>query len=470
MDGINPSPNVSEPEDYPWADDPQDLTPSVGESAKFPTHALPKAMRECAAVIQRCTQAPDAIIGSSLLAAASLAAQAHADVQLPHGQVSPISLFVVSVAESGERKSAVDNLVLRPHALFEKAKHDEHALLMAAYKALDKAEQEAEGPPREAVFISGDPTFEGMTKLLIKGLPSLGVFSAEGGRFMGGYGMSDDAALRTAAGLSMVWDGSPIDRVRSGDGAIKLYGRRVAVHLMAQPRAAFNWLSNPTLRDQGLFSRCLVGYPASTAGTRLFRDEQANNTPEYAAYCEAMNKLLQPEWSMNEMGELTPRILTLTRKARTRWIQLHDEVEVAIPTDFAGVRGFASKAAENATRIAGVLELVRNPAMGEISEEGLDSAAELLQWYVGEAVRLSGVQPLKDGVDKAVTLWSWLKMRGKRQICLAELTQYGPAKLRTAKVMRDTMAMLVDHYRARPMLDPMEWEGRQRREGWEIRL
>ena len=61
--------------------------------------------------------------------------------------------------------------------------------------------------------------------------------------------------------------------------ACKLYNRRVALHLMAQPRAAFNWLANPLLRDQGLFARCLVGFPKSTAGTRMYRDEDPQLTP-----------------------------------------------------------------------------------------------------------------------------------------------------------------------------------------------
>ena len=42
----------------------------------------------------------------------------------------------------------------------------------------------------------------------------MGVFSAEGGQFIGGHGMSEDNRLKTAAALSGVWDGEPIKRVR----------------------------------------------------------------------------------------------------------------------------------------------------------------------------------------------------------------------------------------------------------------
>jgi hypothetical protein len=453
-----------------WDDQPLPLVPQLDAPAPFPMNALPKVLAQVAHVVQRTTQAPDAIIGGSLLAGASLAAQAHANVRLPHGQVCPLSLFIVSVAESGERKSAVDNLVLRPHVFFEKRKKDEYEAATAAIKALPKDKHGEAETPRQPIFMTGDPTIEGVTKLLTHGLPSIGLFSAEGGRFIGGYGMSDDAALRTAAGLSMLWDGSPLDRVRSGDGASKLYHRRVAMHLMAQPRATFNWLGNPVLRDQGLFSRCLVGYPASTAGSRLYRDERADETPEYEAYVSAMSGLLDCEWATNEFGELQPIIMEFSDEARARWIEAYNQIERQIPERLACVRGFASKAAEHLARIAAVLELVRNPDATEVTKVALDKALLILDWYMSEAVRLAGAQPVKEGAERAELLWGWLKKNGKKYVCLAQLTQYGPARLRQAKTMREVMGVLADHYYVRPIQREMEWQGKMRREIWEVRL
>jgi hypothetical protein len=46
--------------------------------------------------------------------AVALVGQAHADVALPSGQTRPLSLFLLTVAASGERKSAVDALALGP--------------------------------------------------------------------------------------------------------------------------------------------------------------------------------------------------------------------------------------------------------------------------------------------------------------------------------------------------------------------
>src|SRR5215470_20343234 len=102
-----------------------------------------------------------------------------------------------------------------------------------------------------------DPTYEGLCRLLAEGQPSIGIFAAEAGQFIGGHGMADDAKLRTAAGLSALWDGAPIKRVRALDGFTVLPGRRVAMHLMTQPDVAAIWFGDRLLVEQGLMSRVL---------------------------------------------------------------------------------------------------------------------------------------------------------------------------------------------------------------------
>jgi hypothetical protein len=92
--------------------------------------------------------------------------------------------------------------------------------------------------PLEPILTCTEPTFGGLCKLFAVGHPSLGIFATDGGHFIGGHGMSDDNKLRTATGLSPVWDGDPICRVRAGDGPYVLPGRRSAVHLMVQPDLA----------------------------------------------------------------------------------------------------------------------------------------------------------------------------------------------------------------------------------------
>jgi len=277
---------------------PRPLTRQMPSADAFPVDALGDVLGAAARAIHDRVQAPLAICSQSVLAAAALAVQAHADVQLPMGHVRPVSDFFVTVAETGARKSASDTEATSPirkreqtlgetrdaelpnyvndKTAWEKARDDavkrgkgNRATIKAALDALGPTP----APPLEPLMTCPEPTFEGLCKLFAVGQPSLGIFATEGGQFVGGHGMSDDAKLRTAAGLSKLWDDGETRRVRSGDGAIMLRGRRLTVHLMAQPGVAGMMLNDRLLAaDQGLLSRFLITAPDSAAGLRLWHE------------------------------------------------------------------------------------------------------------------------------------------------------------------------------------------------------
>lgn len=144
------------------------------------------------------TKAPLPICGQSVLAVATLAAQSHANIELPTGDVRPLSCFFVTVAESGERKSAVDGLALWAVKKREMALRDEYDAELLAWlndKALwdrdrdailknkksdttTKREQlESLGaepqPPLKPMLLASEPTLEGLFKLYEIGQPSL---------------------------------------------------------------------------------------------------------------------------------------------------------------------------------------------------------------------------------------------------------------------------------------------------------
>jgi Protein of unknown function (DUF3987) len=275
---------------------PRPLTRDLPPGDPFPMDALGDLLGSAAKAIHERVRCPVAICGQSIIAAATLAAQGHIDVELPTGHIRPISNFFMTIAETGERKTAADSEALWPVRKREKALREAYDEAFPGYenqkvaweKARDVAVKkgkgdrgtikfalDAIGPPPKAplpsMLICPEPTYEGLCKYLHVGQPSVGVFSSEGGQFIGGHGMSDDNKLRTAAGLSELWDGEPIKRVRAGDGTLVLPGRRVAMHLMAQPDVAAIMLSDRMLLSQGFLSRCLVTAPESISGTRIWR-------------------------------------------------------------------------------------------------------------------------------------------------------------------------------------------------------
>jgi hypothetical protein len=206
---------------------PRPLMRELPPADPFPADALGDLLGAAARAIRDRVQAPLAICAQSIISAATLAVQAHADVVLPIGQGRPLSGYFVSVAETGERKSACDTEATWPIRRRETALREAYDIELPSYlnakAAFEKARKSAEGkgkgdaakikveldalgpapvPPLVPMLTCPEPTFEGLCKLFAIGHPSLGLFATEGGQFIGGHGMKDDAKLRNAAGLS----------------------------------------------------------------------------------------------------------------------------------------------------------------------------------------------------------------------------------------------------------------------------
>src|SRR5262249_935046 len=96
------------------AEPPRPLMREISPADPYPVHALGGVPAGGARAIHDRVQAPLAICSQSVLAAATLATQAHADIELPTGHARPLSSYYVTVAATGERKSAVDHEALWP--------------------------------------------------------------------------------------------------------------------------------------------------------------------------------------------------------------------------------------------------------------------------------------------------------------------------------------------------------------------
>ncbi|MEM1076479.1 MAG: DUF3987 domain-containing protein, partial [Pseudomonadota bacterium] len=94
-------------------------------------------LKSAVLAIQQATQAPVAIAAQSALSVASLAVQAHADVETLAG-LCPTSLFCLTVAQSGERKSACDGLVMNRLRGFEQEQTAQYKENMAEWHLTHK--------------------------------------------------------------------------------------------------------------------------------------------------------------------------------------------------------------------------------------------------------------------------------------------------------------------------------------------
>lgn len=447
----------------------------------YPVEALGTTLGKAALALHEVIKAPLALCCQSVLASASLAVQAHYDVITPWGDRRPLSLFLLTVGESGERKSAVDDQVLGAAKKREKLAMECYQTALEAYekanedwrKAADKARNAAAGgkakgtitareigeavervgekptPPVAPLRFATDPTVEGLFKLLAISQPSVALFSDEGGLLIGGYALNSDNALKTMARWAKLWDGSPFDRVRAGDGAGILYGRRLAMHQLAQPEVMSTLLSDRTANGQGFLARCLVAWPESTIGTR-FTDgySWAGHRSELKRLFAVLSVLMETEPRTGKSPqELDPVELPLTPEATALAVKAGNEFErlMAPGGDLAELRDRASKALENACRIAGILTAIeKGLAAREIEAETLARSLILVQWYMAEALRIRGASVISQAVLDAELLMGWLKIRGISEFRSAPILTTGPNVLRNKTRLMASISELVE--------------------------
>jgi Bifunctional DNA primase/polymerase, N-terminal/Protein of unknown function (DUF3987) len=89
-------------------EEPLPLFPLPAPQAPYPMDALGPVLGPPALAIVRMVEVPAATAAQSVLGVAALAAQAHRDVMLPHGEKAPLSINLVTVAASSDRKSSAD--------------------------------------------------------------------------------------------------------------------------------------------------------------------------------------------------------------------------------------------------------------------------------------------------------------------------------------------------------------------------
>lgn len=452
---------------------PQPLLREIAPGAAYPVASL-GPLRGAVEAVQGMTLAPLAIPAASALTVASLAVQGFVNVETLGGNRA-LSLYALTIAQSGERKSSCDAPLMAALRIHEKQQAEAqraemevwanaHALwkgdrdrILADAKKLDKrtaarADLDALGPepvaPPSADRTVTEPTYEGLTRLFATGQPSLGIFSDEGGQFLGGFAMSSDNRQKTLAALNDLWQGNPIRRTRQGDGSFTLFGRRLAVHLMVQPGVARAFMADPMAADTGFLPRFLICEPSSSIGTRLHaltrRDEAG-----LEAFSNRLLDVLETEMPMEpETRELLPRTLALSPEAKALLVGFSDAIETAQAPggSLAYVTGYASKAAEQAARIAGVLTLWRDLNAGKVQAQDMADGITLAQFYLGEASRLADAASVAVEIDKAEALRKWLLTSWPHpEILPSDIVQRAPVRaLRDRPAAKKAIGMLIE--------------------------
>lgn len=421
--------------------EPQPLTASYALET-YPLDALPSTVRAAVEEVAGFVKAPVPMVASSALAALSLAIQAHVDVERAGKLHGPTGLFLLTIADSGERKSTCDGFFTKAIRDYEaeqteaakpeqqrcKADTESWEAKRSGIKdkirhlakdnkptanmesALRGLQQEKPEPPRVPRLMYADATPEALKWNLAKGWPSGGVVSSEAGLVFGAHGMGKDSVMRNLATLNQLWDGADIATERRTSESFTVKGARLTVALQVQEPTLREFLSKSGVlaRGSGFLARFLVAWPASTQGFRPFT-EAPDNWPSLAAFSQRLTVILNQSEPIDDDGALTPVMLSLSPEAKQKWVAYHDaiESELASGGELYDVRDVASKSADNAARLAALFQIFEH-GTGAVSVDCFESASRITAWHLSEARRFFGELALPAELADAVRLDKWL--------------------------------------------------------------
>ncbi len=445
--------------------EPQPLTASHAPEP-YPLDALPDTVRAAVEEVAGFVKAPLPMVASSALAALSLAIQAHVDIKRAEKLHGPTGLFLLTIADSGERKSTCDGFFTKAIRDYEAEQTEAAKPVLKRHKAdieaweakrsgikdkirhlakdskptdgmestLRELEQDKPEPPRVPRLMYADATPEALAHGLAKQWPSGGVVSAEAGIVFGSHGMGKDSVMRNLATLNQLWDGTSLTIDRRTSESFTVQGARLTVALQVQEptlREFFN-KSGALARGTGFLARFLVAWPASTQGFRPFT-EAPPNWPALATFNQRLAVILSQPVPIDDDGTLTPAMLSLSPEAKRAWVEYHDAIEreLASGGELYDVRDVASKSADNAARLAALFQMFEH-GTGAVSLDCFESASRITAWHLSEARRFFGELALPPDLADAARLDSWLIEYCQRErvetVNKRYLRQHGPVR------------------------------------------
>lgn len=168
-----------------------------------------------------------------------------------------------------------------------------------------------------------------------------------------------------------------------------------------------------------------------------------------------VRELLDTPLPLDSAGRLVPVRVGLDPDAKAVWVAYHDMQEARLggAGDLSDVRDVASKTADNAARLAGLIHALAWGNEGTISADSMGRACTLAAWYLGQSQRLFAGLGLDPGMKAAVALDSWLVARCDSECVLsvptAAVGRLGPYSVRSKDGWTAALAVLERHNRAR---------------------
>jgi hypothetical protein len=363
-------------------------------------------------------------------------------VELQPDWWEPANLYVVVVAPSGERKSAVFAAATEPlleweeirirsvQPAYAEAKARREVAERRAHELAEKAARttiadDAARITRQAGMeqlkalqvvvpplprlTADDVTLEALTSLLAEHGGRMAILSAEGGLF----GTLAGRYSKGIPNLDVVlkgYTGEPIRVDRKGRSAELIDRPALTLGLAVQPEVLQSARAVPELRERGFLPRILYALPASRVGRR-----STASLPTPAATSERYAQRLRD--LANRLAERVdnPRVLRLTTPAAADFAAFRAELEprLAPGSDLGHIADWGSKLPGAVARIAALLHVAAGDDSDLIESATISAATQLGRDYlIGHAISAFGVIGADPSLVLAERIRDELRRRG----------------------------------------------------------
>ncbi|WP_429110917.1 DUF3987 domain-containing protein [Aeromonas veronii] len=376
---------------------------------------LPLPLQHVVTELRQLTQANDDIIINSIFSAMSVAVQISTDILHPftHKPI-PLSLYCITVAESGARKSTVDNILTTPFRNFEQRQHDdektqkkhyEHDMeiyeirlkllktrLKKAMTAQNKEDEVVIGaelqahketkpvighPPR---ILVSDITQPALRKMLHAPWNYLCLNTEEAGKILTGKDFSMPSFYNT------LWDATPLTVERVSTGRSHIHNYRFSMNLMLQPSAFAKYvrLHGEQAKESGFFARCLFAFPQPSVFIQTPNINQVP-TPNLDNFLARITSLLDSSHHRFLCGQINERRLLMLQDTVLIYDLEHLKESYRINicnNDPSQPPQFIQRATEHTLRLAGVMHaFLAGNDDNEVKSDLVNSAIELMKEY-----------------------------------------------------------------------------------------
>lgn len=446
----------------------------------FPPHL--HWVRDYILAIADCHQVPVDGVAMLTLPTMALGLAKRFAIEPQPGWREQLSLYVVVLLPSGERKTAVVRELTKPIYAWQRdvatgmqdeilrIQNEEEVVRGRLNRARNAAARAGDGdlgdihdimrslaelesskptPPR---MIVTEGTAEAIAEVLVKNHEVAMLAAAEGDAFdimLGRYSGSPNFGVWLSG-----HSGDPVDSVRRGREADRLENPALQVALCIQPAAVADLLSSPAANGRGVLARFFFAVPESKVGFR-----ELVPPPIPTTLVDHFGTRMQTNLSIPIPSE--PRIITLSEEAREMFTAYRQRNEVSLRPDgeLSLVRSWGSKLPGGLARIAGILRMFDTPDARVIDATTMRCALCLHEYLFAHYSHVAVLAGDDAVIDLARRIDAWIRTKRVRSFTLRDAFDKVRRKGMKAQELEPALELLEDRRRIRRQPPPVKTGG-----------